>query len=369
MPDLRIKLICWTSVWLSISTLSIIIAVLPLHRFIPAKCEVLSSKPDDKNDDVQRDNKNRFVAAVRKASPSPAPKCEPELELRVTLKDNNERFIAVFTIKMLCKEQKSYLSNKQKGATVPCWYPYNNKTDIRIVSETKDEDLAFTVRLSKKLRTAAIGTAVLFGISFLLSFGCVFKTDLMRCCPRFVLTFFMNIHTRISRRSNSQAPPPPPDEEIINRIVRRPPIATSRRRISALVETAKLSNEEAHALRIEGWSCCICLEEPQAEDGCFQSISRLQCMHATHSECLRAWLEKGRAVCCLCNAEVFPDGLKDAAGSSGRSFGSAEDRDLIGSLEVERTEGAPSSPATSVFIEISQPRSAEQQLSDDQGDA
>lgn len=143
-------------------------------------------------------------------------------------------------------------------------------------------------------------------------------------------------------------------------VILRPPIIASRRsarrRIAALIDRLKLSATEVNALCEDGWSCCICLEERDTEE-MFPSITRLKCNHATHSECLRLWLEKGRAVCCLCNADVFSDSAKEHSFSSRGSITSGVDAGAFGSLIVERTEHAPSSPGTSVLIDVSQENS------------
>lgn len=172
----------------------------------------------------------------------------------------------------------------------------------------------------------------------------------MRCLPRFALAAIMNLNAMAARNQYGPHPHPSSEELSYTRQPSRHSTATLRRRISTLIERTKLSEEQACALRDEGWSCCICLDE-RVEDGNYLSVSRLHCNHAAHSECLQSWLEKGRTVCCLCGTDAFPDDMKEGVSTS--SFTSGYDGGPLGSLEVERTEAALSSPATSVFIEQS----------------
>lgn len=303
-----------------------------------------------------------IVSIKAEQSTSNEERCRPEIKVEFEEEQGQSpRTETAIVDKMLCSEQSAFIKKYAVGTQHSCAYMSNDASKVDLLVAGGER--------SSGIQNAVMAMLILLGFAFILVFcTCFFDSSLAACCPRFVLNFFVNLRARFSPDSSPPASSPPPSEEITHRVIRRPPIAASRRRISALVEATKISEEETVALCADGWSCCICLEDQQSEGSLCQSVSRLQCNHATHTECLRAWLEKGRAVCCLCNTEVFPDGLKDAAGSSGRSYGSADDREPIGSLEVERTEGAPSSPATSVFIDMSQPRSAEQRLSDEQRD-
>lgn len=197
--------------------------------------------------------------------------------------------------------------------------------------------------------------AIFFAVVFALAMMGMFQSGSLRLYPRFLIAAWMNLRSALHfPRSPSRASTPPgPTSEAF---VTPPPPITSRRRISKLIEGSKLSANETKALREDGWSCCICLEETDDEEQT-RPVTRLKCNHATHSECLRVWLETGRAACCLCNADVFSDSVKEHSLSSLSSTTSAGDTGLIGSLVVERTDRTPSSPATSVFIDISQPYS------------
>eukprot|EP00177_Eucheuma_denticulatum_P002964 GFKZ01005328.1.p1 GENE.GFKZ01005328.1~~GFKZ01005328.1.p1 ORF type:complete len:164 (+),score=7.11 GFKZ01005328.1:1019-1510(+) len=140
-------------------------------------------------------------------------------------------------------------------------------------------------------------------------------------------------------------------------LIRQPPrsaTSATSRRIRRLVETTKLSDQQVRELDDEAWSCCICLGERAGDDGKPAPVSRLYCGHATHSECLQSWLEKGRAVCPLCNTDVFLPDIKSYSSKS--SSGSGRDEERADSLQVEPTEGAPSSPGNSVRIDMSQYR-------------
>ena len=158
------------------------------------------------------------------------------------------------------------------------------------------------------------------------------------------------------RRLNSTFTDAEEDGELSVEEISRPPSVaqrrSTRRRISTLIEKSTLSVTESKTLCNEGWTCCICLEGGENTDD-VATITRLKCNHATHAECLRMWLEKGRAVCCLCNADVFSESTKEPSVSSRGSI----DVGAFGSLIVERTEHTPSSPGTSVVIDTGQDNS------------
>lgn len=360
MPDFSLRNLCWTIIWLSIFTIAVIIAVLPLHAFLPASCEITSEPFKDTDEEKQ---------------------CVLKVNVNVTVNANEtkkEFFTQALVEKDTSSKSTEYLECNDnddnediefpkkygKGEIAECWYSYNDEKDVRFFNESTRDDLEYAVRFSDILSKAALAMSGLFGLCFVICLARMFNTELMRCCPRVVLRMWVNVstfffrrgsprHRFMSRRRQNQSPNPSANETIAEQSVSLPPMTSSRRRISTLVENAKLSDEEVQALHSEGWSCCICLDvEP--DNGYFPPVSRLHCNHATHSECLRSWLEKGRAVCCLCNADVFPDETKEATASSGGSTASGYDIGPLGSLEVERTEGAPSSPATSILVDQSQ---------------
>lgn len=366
MPDFNVKNLCWTAIWLSIFVIAVTISVLPLHAFLPALCKITSEPFTEKEEEecflkvnvlvVKNETKEKFSASA------------------TVEKDSSGKSTKYFE----CgdKINNEFTKKYGKGQSAGCWYLYNDEKDVRFFNDSTRGDLEYAVRFSDVLSKAALAMSGVFGLCFVICLGCIFKIELMRCCPRVVLRMWVNVSTFFlrrgsprprftSRRRQDQSPNPSANETIAAQSVSQPLMTSSHGRISTLVENAKLSDEEVQALHAEGWSCCICLDMGP-ENGCFPPVSRLHCNHATHSDCLRSWLEKGRAVCCLCNADVFPDETKEETASTGGSTASGYDIGPLGSLEVERTEGAPSSPATSIFVDLSEQGPFSNSLSNEQ---
>lgn len=284
-----------------------------------------------------------------------------KIYVKVQINDSDTQQFRAFATRaspLTQQEAHDFINDYKQGSTVPCWWnQQTNRSDfLRTFGKVRLSTLDGTrIRddheaLKTKTRVIVLIMAIASTVSLAILLIYMFRAELVRCCPRCILTFAMNFNSRINRLRRRAAPPPPTPPSIP--AVTRPPAITSRKRISSLIENAKLPESEVRAMHAEGWTCCICLEE-QEEGQKFPSVSRLECNHATHSDCLRSWLEKGRAVCCLCNAQVFPDSAKDTAISSGRSSISVDEHGANDSLVVEQTEETPSSPGTSIVMEVS----------------
>lgn len=247
-------------------------------------------------------------------------------------------------------------STLEPKSTHLCWYEDGNSKEFCIYpleSEAQGRRRQRVSILFHRFNVAGIIVSAFSGLFLLISIARIFRPELMRCCPRFMLAAIMNLNAMLTRNYDGPHSSQSSGDHSYTGQPSYYTTAALRRRISTLIERTKLSEEEVRALHAEGWTCCICLEQ-QTEGDSSLSVSRLQCKHATHSTCLQSWLEKGRAVCCLCGAGVFPDDMKEGVSTS--SFTSGNDGGPSGSLRVERTEGSPSSPATSISIEQSQPR-------------
>lgn len=97
---------------------------------------------------------------------------------------------------------------------------------------------------------------------------------------------------------------------------RRRTISYTEKEIDTLLANATLSEEEALKLKNDSWICCICLEDNATDT----KIARLACGHSTHLQCLRQWLEKGRPVCCLCNAPAVSSAASSVRGDDNLSL-------------------------------------------------
>lgn len=145
--------------------------------------------------------------------------------------------------------------------------------------------------------------------------------------------------------------------------ITRPTTEGTSRKISALVSETEVSEAEVRLMIASGWSCCICLDS-EPGSGHLRSVSRLKCGHATHSECLQVWLQKGRAVCCLCNADVFPkpkhgrpSHVESASGSEAMSADS--EPGYINSVEPSRESSAVEDLSQEASQDYSGPNSAD----------
>lgn len=93
-------------------------------------------------------------------------------------------------------------------------------------------------------------------------------------------------------------------------------ISYTEKEIDTLLANATLSEKEALELKNDSWICCICLEDNATDT----KIARLACGHSTHLQCLRQWLEKGRPVCCLCNAPAASSAASSVRGDDNLSL-------------------------------------------------
>lgn len=334
MPAYTTEKACSTFTWLCCFVISIFISVHPLNNSIPADClildeaEPLQTLPDNgcpsRAFAVQVDGRNFTAYICYDTNSSQCSSLESDLRLDV-------------------------------NQTTPCWTDRDTDQQFYCFSSS---DVMNGIRdaASSFAMIAFITTpmSVVFGILVLISFSSIFKPEIIRLSPQWLLTLRNNISSRITRYRPESQPLPSEDTMHALRLLQPPRSAASAtsRRIRRLVETTKLSDQQVKQLDDEAWTCCICLGERAGDDGKLASVSRLYCGHATHSECLQSWLEKGRAVCPLCNTDVF---LPDIKGSSSKSSsGSGFDDEGADSLHVEPTEGAPSSPGNSVRIDMSQ---------------
>lgn len=123
----------------------------------------------------------------------------------------------------------------------------------------------------------------------------------------------LGLYSRDPAPSLRRMPPPVPNT-VHYRPPVHPPMTQPRRTFADLVQESIISEEETDQLRMQSWLCCICLEDVPSNSSS-PPIARLNCGHATHAQCLRMWLEKGRAVCCLCNAPAVSSVNDDCTSS------------------------------------------------------
>lgn len=345
MPDFTPRKIFWTAIALAIFIIAIVASVLPLHSFLPAQCEITSDPFDESGVPDEE-------------------KCFLKVKVEVFPNGTDAKFSASAIVEkdapgpetdyFFCEDKNTedFLPKVENGRRATCWYFYGDKRDVRIFSDARNDDLEYIVWFSEILSKIAIVMVAIFGLCTLICVGRMFDSELLRFCPHFVLRMCTRIEDFLMRRGPRHVDVRPParrsqgavsgsDGTVLDSSVQRPEVTSVTKRICSLVESTKIPEDEVRELSADGWSCCICCDVG-SEDGPFLAVSRLQCGHAMHSLCLRTWLERGRAVCCLCNANVFPDLSGESATSSttrrttfGRETASST------SLDADGTAGDP----------------------------
>lgn len=280
--------------------------------------------------------------------------CVLEGEVRFEL-DGEEFVRPVLTRQFLC-------GNNQNASTArnisQCWVPSSigqpglSKERVNVIRSERDE-----TRFQNEAQNFFLLRIIFYVAGGIFAFLLFFSLFLLlfSSISHYVQSFLAR-GTRHSRTSTEhgrgpQRPPSTPSDSPQRHFEYPPSIPDTR--VSVLIDQSLLSLEDGNALKEEQWSCCICLEE--VADGPYsQPIARLKCGHSMHAHCLRTWLSKGRAVCCICNSEVFSDLAADGDESLASSMPFLTEGRPTGSLVVEITEYSPSSPSTSL---VAQPAS------------
>lgn len=274
--------------------------------------------------------------------------------VNVTVTKDNEKFE---------KEARTRKSNcdGDKVITVgECWLSRSN--DVFIPIDSRDaKHYESGARTFNRLRVAFIVFAIFFGLFFSYAVVRMIEPNIFRLCRPSTSSVRNNGRLRSEnvspRRPSSNFSTASPRQEIAF------PTSVYQQRISSLIERSLMSPEQIKALAEQQWTCCICLE--QIEEGpSISAVARLRCNHSIHAECLKTWLGKGRAACCICNAEVFSEPFTDWNESVAHSLPSVLEGRPTGSFAIEITEYTPSSPATSIVAQFSQAQSDTTQAND-----
>lgn len=279
-------------------------------------------------------------------------------KVNVTFTKDDKRFEKEATTRKYgetaCKEDAKKITVRR------CWLSRSNDVFIPI-NETDHRHYENAARTFKRLRVAFVVFAIFFGLFFAYALIRMIVPSIFRRCLPSTSSVRSNGQSRSEnvspRRPSSSFSTASPRQEIAF------PTSVYQQRITSLIERSLLSPEQVKNLAEQQWTCCICLE--QIEDGpSISPVARLQCNHAIHAECLKTWLGKGRAACCICNAEVFSEPFTDWNVSVAQNLPSVLDGRPTGSFAIEITEYTPSSPATSIVAQFSQAQSDTTQAND-----
>lgn len=339
MPHFSTKTSCWAALWIALLILSVIVSLIPVNDFVLGECEITSTPFESQSGDDDT--------------------CLVKVNVTVSLQESDQPFNAEAQIEKRwvyrsvkyyrCEDGDELNGKFKEGTKHECWVDQKVNT-VHFFSEG-------TVTAHWYARIAKKGVKIMAGFFGLCAVVCAIRI----CRPNCETTLWPRLARRLWRRSSSSSGQEDttrtnselrrtvhtPYEYTLTTRIARPRLERSWERISALVDNAKVSDTEARQMVASGWSCCICLDS-EPEDGCLQAVTRLECHHATHSECLRSWLLKGRAVCCLCNADVFPKD-ENRRSLSGDSDSGSEARSA--NSEPEDVEGISSSRSTPARIE------------------
>lgn len=353
MPHFSNKSVCWTALWIALLSLAGIVSLIPVNEFVSGECEITSTPFESQlgDDDTCFMKVNVTVSLQGSDKPFNA---EAQIE---------ERWAYRGVKYYRCKDGDELNGKFEEGSKHECWVDQKVNTVHFFTEETIAAQ--WYAKIAKK------GVEIMAGFFGVCAVICAIRIFRPNC----ETTLWPRLARRLWRRSsgssgqegstrtNSQLRSTvhtPYESTLTTRIV-RPRLERSWERISELVDNSKVSDTEARQMVASGWSCCICLDS-EPEDGCLQAVTRLECHHATHSECLRSWLLKGRAVCCLCNADVFPkdENRRSLSGGSGSGSEARSANSEPADVEVmsssqstsARTE-RPESPPTAI---LRQPR-------------
>lgn len=255
------------------------------------------------------------------------------------------------------------------SAHTDCWFTRDHPNQITFTSQRTSEEPQQRSPFSGVVSALFIACLVLLFLCLIFSPLIHFRRALMRCCARLSIPTTSSClprrraaHRSLSSSPNLDASPSSPENSLTEEVplsisVTHPPLSAVQRRISLVVQATTLCDADARELYATGWTCCICLDDrPIPSHQLAPPIARLKCNHATHADCLRLWLEKGRAVCCLCNACVVPPQKHSShthtSSGSPRSSVSALDAIPGSSLVAERTEATQSSPSNSILGDL-----------------